>query len=79
MSPILSRVFAMLAVTVGVAIGAAIVLAIADIYLAGHGHASLSRDLISWPAAGVSLSFADCAWYLAILVGAIIGWRRFRS
>ena len=38
---------------------AVIVITIADLYLVGHGYQSINREVLSWPGAGVSMSFAD--------------------
>jgi hypothetical protein len=57
-----------------VALGAALVvvllLTVADLYLVGHGHASINRELLVWPAAGVSLSPAG----IVLLVSAAGAW-----
>ena len=54
----------------------AIVIAVVDLYLAGHGLPVLSRPLIDWPAAGIHLSLADVLFLSAAVLAAAITWRR---
>jgi hypothetical protein len=51
---------------------AAIVLAVADIYVTGHGGESLMRTWITWGDA-VRLSRADLIFYAAAIVGGVAG------
>ena len=50
---------------------AAIVLAIADLYVTGHGAASLMRP---WLQGAVSMSRADVIFYLAVVMGGGLAW-----
>ena len=59
------------------AIVAAVGIAVVDLYLVGHGHGSLLRDSISWPAAGVYLSVGDLLLIGAVLLAATGGWALF--
>lgn len=69
------RLLAAAAAGAGAALMAAIGLAIADLYLAGHGHASLGRPWLEWAALGVHLSRADVALLLLAATGSVIGAR----
>jgi hypothetical protein len=59
------------------AIVATVAIAVVDLYLVGHGHGSLLRDSISWPAAGVYLSVGDLLLMGAVLLAAMGGWALF--
>lgn len=54
----------------------AIVIALVDLYLTGHGMAPLNAPLVDWPAGGVHLSLADIIFLFAAAVAAAITWRR---
>ena len=56
------------------AIVAAVAIAVVDLYLVGHGHGSLLRESISWPAAGVYLSVGDLILLGVVLSAAAAGW-----
>ena len=56
------------------ALVATLVIAVADLYLVGHGHGSLLRESISWPAAAVYLSVGDLLLIGAVLLAATGGW-----
>ena len=56
------------------AIVAAVGIAVVDLYLVGHGHGSLLRESMSWPAAGVHLSAGDLILLGAVLSAAAGGW-----
>ncbi|MDH4044227.1 MAG: hypothetical protein OEW06_07200 [Gemmatimonadota bacterium] len=62
--------------TVVTAFAAAIALAVLDLYLTGHGHPSIARAWIAWPAVGVHLSRADVLVLLAAGGGGFLQWRR---
>ena len=68
-----------LAVTIGAvmstAVVVAIVIAIVDLYLVGHGSNGLRHETVSWPEAGVHLSFGDLALLALSLITAIAAWR----
>lgn len=59
----------------GSAVLVAIVLAIVDLYLTGHGFQSLSGPLLDWPNVGVHLSLADVIFWGAAVFAAAITWR----
>ena len=54
------------------AVVAVLLLTIADLYLVGHGHASINREWIS--SAGVSMSLADILLLLAALGAWCVIW-----
>ena len=53
------RLFLSLAAGLGVAVAAALTLAVADLYLTGHGRPSLTRPFVDRPSIGIHLSRAD--------------------
>jgi hypothetical protein len=59
----------------GAAIIAAIVLAIVDIYLSGHGRPTLGRPWISLFNGALPMSRAEALFYLSFLAGSVVGWR----
>lgn len=42
-----------------IAVQSAIIITVIDIYLSGHGHVGLTREYLTWSAAGVHLSIGD--------------------
>ncbi len=54
----------------------AILIAVVDLYLAGHGMAPLDAPLLNWPGAGIHLSLADLIFLGAAALAAAITWRR---
>lgn len=50
-------------------------LAIADLYLSGHGGNPLSRTLVDRPALGIHLSIADAIFLAVVVAGVVAGWR----
>ena len=54
----------------------AILIAVVDLYLAGHGLVPLNAPLLNWGAAGVHLSLADLIFLAAAALAAAITWRR---
>ncbi len=54
----------------------AILIAVVDLYLTGHGMAALNAPLLDWSAAGVHLSLADLIFLAAAALAAVITWRR---
>ena len=54
----------------------AMALAGIDLYLTGHGMASLNAPLLDWPAGGIHLSLADIIFLVAAALAAAITWRR---
>jgi hypothetical protein len=63
-----------LAASLGAAVFAAVVLAILDVYLTGHGHGSMLGPWIDWPEAGVHLSRGDIVMYLAACLAGLGTW-----
>jgi len=53
---------------------AAIAAALIELYLNGHGHGSITREIISWEPGGVHLSVADLALLLVVLLAAGVTW-----
>jgi hypothetical protein len=45
-----------------------------DLYLTGHGHASVTREVITWEHAGVHLSIADLGMLMTGIVVAALTW-----
>lgn len=64
-------VIAAIATTFAVAIVAAIV----ELYLTGHGYSSVTGEIIHWSAGGVHLSAADIVLLIASIGAAILTWR----
>ena len=54
----------------------AILIAVVDLYLVGHGVAPLNAPLVNWATAGVHLSLADLIFLAAAALAAAITWRR---
>ncbi len=54
----------------------AILIAVVDLYLVGHGIAPLDEPLLDWPGAGIHLSLADLIFLGAAALAAAITWRR---
>lgn len=67
MKQLVLRSIVALCAAVVAAIVATVAIAVVDLYLVGHGHASLLRESIAWPAAAVYLSVGDL-----ILIGAAL-------
>jgi hypothetical protein len=63
-----------LGASVAAAVLAAVVLAILDVYVTGHGHASVLRPWIDWPEAGVHLSRGDIVMYFAACLAGLGTW-----
>ena len=72
------RISLALLVGVATAVLSAIVIAIIDMYLSGHGHDSLTREWLTWSAAGVHLSIGDVIVLGTVLMGAALTWRLCR-
>ena len=76
----LARLGVTAGVIIGTAVFVAIVAAVVDLYLTGHGLASISREVISEPSWGVHLSVADIALLaFSALAGALTWWLLPRS
>ncbi|HEX6107347.1 MAG TPA: hypothetical protein VFZ26_17295 [Gemmatimonadales bacterium] len=61
---------------IGSAVVVAVVIAIVDIYLTGHGLQPLNSPWLEWPAWGIHLSPADAIFLVAAALAAAIVWRR---
>ena len=72
-----------LAIALGAGLGTAVLVtlaaAILDLYLTGHGHDSIMREIVNWPAAGVHLSAAGLAMFAAAFAAAGLAWRLTRG
>ena len=66
-----TKAAAVLAGAIASGLIAAIVLAIADLYVTGHDGASLMRP---WLQGAVSMSRADVIFYLAVVMGGVATW-----
>ena len=62
------------AIGVGAGVAAAIVLAVLELYVTGHGYGSITREIITWEPGGVNLSFADLALLLVVMLAAGLTW-----
>ncbi|HEX5575915.1 MAG TPA: hypothetical protein VFX42_08590 [Gemmatimonadales bacterium] len=69
------RLLVSLGAGVGVAVLAALVLTVVDLYQAGHGEPLLSRPWLGVSELGVHLSRADVVFLLAAVLGAWLTWR----
>ena len=56
------------------AVAAALLVTVLDLYLTGHGHGSVTREVITWAHAGVHLSIADLGMLMAAVVVAVLTW-----
>lgn len=72
---LLARLGTSIAAVITTAVVIAIAAAIIDMYLTGHGHPSIMRVVVSWPAAGVSLSIPDIVLLVASIAAGILTWR----
>ena len=61
---------------VGSAVVVAIVIAVVDLYLVGHGLPALTSPLVDWAAGRIHLSLADVLFLSAAVLAAAITWRR---
>ncbi|HJT61715.1 MAG TPA: hypothetical protein VJ797_08540 [Burkholderiales bacterium] len=56
------------------AVAAALLLTVLDLYLTGHGYASVTREVIAWEHAGVHLSIADLGMLMTGIMVAALTW-----
>jgi hypothetical protein len=56
------------------AIAAVLLLTVLDLYLTGHGHGSVTREVITWAHAGVHLSIADLGMLMTGIAVAALTW-----
>ena len=59
---------------IGAAVVAALVAAVVDMYLTGHGYGSITREVITWDPGGVHLSIGDVCLLVAAIVAAVSTW-----
>jgi hypothetical protein len=59
---------------IGAAVVAALVVTVVDLYLTGHGRASITREVITWAQAGVHLSIGDLAMLTTLIAVAALAW-----
>ncbi len=59
---------------IGAAVVAALVITLIDLYVTGHGHGSITREVVTWEPAGVHLSIGDMAMLVAMIVVAASTW-----
>jgi len=53
---------------------AALIVAVIDLYLTGHGYGSITREVITWAPAGVHLSIGDLGMLATVIVVAVLTW-----
>jgi hypothetical protein len=70
----LGRALASLIAAAGVAVIAAVALAVIDLYLVGHGLGTIRGPLADWPALGVHVSPADVILLSAAALAAVGTW-----
>jgi hypothetical protein len=68
------RLLQSLLAAVGAAVVCAIVVAIVDLYLSGHGRPTFNREIIAWPEAGIHLGSGDVAMMAVALLAGILAW-----
>jgi hypothetical protein len=71
---ILARLGIATAAGMAAAVAAALLVTVLDLYLTGHGHASVTREVITWAPAGVHLSIADVAMLMTGIAVAVLTW-----
>ena len=59
---------------IGAAFVAALVVTLLDLYLTGHGYASITREVVTWARGGVHLSLGDIAMLGTGLAVAVSTW-----
>jgi hypothetical protein len=70
------RLLASLGAGLALGVMVAIALAVADLYLTGHGRPALGGPLIDVVPLGIHLSLADILFLCAVVFGAVVTWRR---
>ena len=75
----MARLFVSIAVAAGVALVLALALTVLDLYLTGHGHTSINREIVSIPSAGVHLSASDIALLAGAVAAGLATWFRQRG
>jgi p-aminobenzoyl-glutamate transporter AbgT len=66
-------IFAALA-GVSAGIVSAVVIAILDLYLSGHGYDGLARERVTWSALGIHLSIGDMFMLGMVLLSGLLAW-----
>lgn len=59
---------------IAAAVAAALLVTLLDLYLTGHGHGSVTREVITWTNAGVHLSIADAGMLVTGIAVAVLTW-----
>ena len=69
----------LLSLVVGAATGvlSAVVIAIVDLYLSGHGYGGLTREYFTWSPGGVHLSIGDMIMLGTVLLAGTLTWGFF--
>lgn len=71
---VLVRLAISVAAGMAAAVAAALLATMLDLYLTGHGHGSVTREVITWAHAGVHLSIADLGMLMTGIVVAALTW-----
>ena len=72
------RLFLSLGAAAVAAVVIALALTLVDLYLTGHGYASINREVISMPSAGIHLSPSDVGLLVGAIVAGVVAWFRLR-
>jgi hypothetical protein len=69
----------LLTLVVGAATGvlSAVIIAIVDLYLSGHGYGGLTREYFTWSPGGVHLSIGDMIMLATVLLAGALTWSFF--
>lgn len=71
-----------LSISAGAGISAGVITALAvtvvDLYLTGHGYASITEEIITWAQGGVHMSLGDLAMLLVAIAAASLAWKLSR-
>jgi hypothetical protein len=59
---------------IGAAVMVALVVAIVDLHLTGHGYGSITNEVITWAQAGVHLSIGDLAMLVTAATACSTTW-----
>lgn len=68
------QLIAALCAAVAMAMLSALVIALVDLYLVGHGRPGLLRESITWPGAGVHMSIGDVSMLALSFASAALAW-----
>lgn len=75
--PLLVRLGISAAAGFGALVLAAFIVTVIDLYLTGHGYASITREIVTWDAAGVHMSIGDIGMLAAMILAAVSIWYLF--